>query len=212
MDLAEVLYNLQTVPAFDECISRMRGGDIEGTFAELDFGRMLYLNRAPFRFVVPSGTRGADYDIEILYPNGVVACGDAKCKIDSTEFSEHTIRNTLNKARKQLPNIQPGIVFVKIPPPWIVQPAHVNLMVDVAKSFLRGTRRIVAVQYYTSPITFTDGMLRHDHAFKQISNAKTDFGDGLNWDLFGKFNLPPERNGMPSHWQRIIFFPDGKPR
>jgi len=54
MDLAEVLYNLQTVPAFDECISRMRDGDIEGTFAELDFGRMLYLNRAPFRFVVPS--------------------------------------------------------------------------------------------------------------------------------------------------------------
>jgi hypothetical protein len=63
MDLAEVLYNLQTVPAFDECIERMRAGDLEGTFAELDFGRMLYLNKAPFRFVVPQGTRGTDYDI-----------------------------------------------------------------------------------------------------------------------------------------------------
>jgi hypothetical protein len=38
MDLAEVLYNLQTVPAFDECIERMRAGDLEGTFAESDFG------------------------------------------------------------------------------------------------------------------------------------------------------------------------------
>jgi hypothetical protein len=24
--------------------------------------------------------------------------------------------------------------------------------------------------------------------------------------------LPPEHNGMPPHWQRILFFPDGKPK
>jgi hypothetical protein len=104
MDLAEVIYNLQPVPGFDECITRMRDGDVEGTYAELDFGRMLYLNRVPFRFVVPQGTTGLDYDIEVEYPNGVIACADAKCKIESTEFSENTIRNTLSKARKQLPD------------------------------------------------------------------------------------------------------------
>jgi len=37
-------------------------------------------------------------------------------------------------------------------------------------------------------VSFTFGMLRHDHAFKQISNPKTDFGVGLNWDIFDKFN------------------------
>ena len=42
MLLAEALYNLQNVPGFDECITRMRDGDIEGTYAELDFGRMLF--------------------------------------------------------------------------------------------------------------------------------------------------------------------------
>ena len=31
MDLAEVIYNLQPVPGFDECITRLRDGDIEGT-------------------------------------------------------------------------------------------------------------------------------------------------------------------------------------
>jgi hypothetical protein len=31
MDLAEVIYNLQPVPGFDECIARMREGDIEAT-------------------------------------------------------------------------------------------------------------------------------------------------------------------------------------
>lgn len=35
MDLAEVIYNLQSVPGFDECLTRMRDGDIEGTYASL---------------------------------------------------------------------------------------------------------------------------------------------------------------------------------
>jgi hypothetical protein len=56
IDLAEILYNLQDVSGFDECISRMRDGDIEGAYAELDFGRMLYLNSIKFRYVAPQGT------------------------------------------------------------------------------------------------------------------------------------------------------------
>jgi hypothetical protein len=212
MDLAEVIYNLQAVPGFDECITRMRDGDIEGTYAELDFGRMLYLNEVPFRFVVPQGTTGFDYDIEVEYRNGVVAAADAKCKIESTDFGESTIKNTLNKARKQLPDASPGIVFVKVPPRWITNPENIVTMVDVARTFLRGTRRVVSVKYYTSPITFVDDMLRHDHAYKEISNPVTDFGNDEDWSIFKKFILPPEMNGMPAHWQRIIFFPDGKPR
>jgi len=212
MDLAEVIYNLQSVPGFDECITRMRDGDIEGTYAELDFGRMLYLNQVPFRFVVPQGTTGFDYDIEVEYPNGIIASADAKCKIESTDFSENSITNTLKKARKQLPDDSPGIVFVKVPPRWIVSSEITAAMLDVARSFLRGTRRVVSVKYYSSPITLTKNMLRHDHAYKEISNPLTDFGDNADWSIFKKFILPPEMNGMPPHWQRLIFFPDGKPR
>jgi hypothetical protein len=212
MDLAEVIYNLQPVPGFDECITRMRDGDIEGTYAELDFGRMLYLNKVPFRFVVPQGTAGLDYDIEVAYPNEIVASADAKCKIEGTDFSENTIENTLKKARKQLPDSMPGIVFVKVPPRWIADPNSVADMLQVARSFLRGTRRVVSVKFYSSPISFSDNMLRHDHAYKEISNPLTDFGNNMDWSIFKKFVLPPELNGMPAHWQRIIFFPDGKPR
>jgi hypothetical protein len=212
MDLAEVIYNLQSVPGFDECITRMRDGDIEGTYAELDFGRMLYLNKIPFRFVVPQGTTGLDYDIEVEYPNGVFATADAKCKIESTDFSKNTIKNTLSKARKQLPDANPGIVFIKVPPRWIADPATVEAMLDVARSFLRGTRRVVSIKYYSSPITFANNMLRYDHAYQEISNPATDFGNNADWGIFKKFLSPPEMNGMPPHWQRIIFFPDGKPR
>jgi hypothetical protein len=58
MDLAEILFNLQYVQGFDECISRMREGDIDGTHAELDLGRMLFLNRIRFRYIIPTGVKG----------------------------------------------------------------------------------------------------------------------------------------------------------
>ena len=212
MDLAEVIYNLQPVPGFDECIARMRDGDIEGTYAELDFGRMLFLNQVPFRFVVPQGEIGMDYDIEVEYPESLIASADAKCKIETTEFSENTIRNSLNKARKQLPDNRPGIVFVKVPPSWISDADRVSTMMKTALDFLRGTRRVVSVKFYSSPITLANNVMRHDHAYKEVSNPLTDFGENKDWSIFRKFDLPSEFNGMPSHWQRIIFFPDGKPR
>jgi hypothetical protein len=86
IDLAEVIYNLQHVRGFDECIARMRNGDIEGTYAELDLGRMLY--QVPFSYVVPQGVKkGQDYDVEVEYPD-VIACAEAKCNIESTTGRE----------------------------------------------------------------------------------------------------------------------------
>jgi hypothetical protein len=211
IDLAEVLFNVQDAPGFDECILKMRHGDIEGTFAELDFARMLCLNQVPFRFVVPQGTKKSDYDFQILYPNDLIACADAKCKIETSEFNENALRNILKEARAQLPNELPGIVFVKVPGRWVADPSFVNASVAIAKRFLGGVRRIVSVKYYSSPLVLKDGVMLHTHAYKEISNPKTEFGDNINWDIFKKHNLPPERNGMPEFWQRILFFPDGKP-
>src|SRR6516164_4099671 len=65
VDLAELLFNLQNVEGFDDCIDRMRRGVIESTYAELDLGRMLYLSGVTFRFVKPQGRKENDYDIEI---------------------------------------------------------------------------------------------------------------------------------------------------
>ena len=97
IDLAEVLYNLQHVPGFDECIAKMRNGDIEGTYAELDLGRMLYLNQVPFRYVVPQKVKRLDYDVEVEYQDGVIACAEAKCSIESTELGANRIKNKLDR-------------------------------------------------------------------------------------------------------------------
>lgn len=212
MDLAEILYNLQYVSGFDECISRTRDGDSEGTHAELDLGRMLYLHQIRFRYVVPQGFIGRDYDVDIICPNGLIVCGDAKCKVEATEFSRKTIDYTPEKARGQLPDDRPGIVFVKVPPRWMQIPNFVDVLVAVARDFLRTTRRVVSVKYYVSPITSMNGAMKVQHAFKEISNPITDFGLFHDWDIFRVIVMPPEWNGMPSWWRRIIFYPDGKVR
>jgi hypothetical protein len=212
IDLAEVLYNLQHVPGFDDCIAKMRNGDIEGTYAELDLGRMLYLNQVQFRYVVPQKVKGLDYDVEVEYPDGVIACAEAKCSIESTELSANTIRNKLDRARQQLPPDRPGIVFVKMPPRWMDASEFLKTTIGVAQDFLRGTKRVVSVKFYVSPNSIEGGYLKQEHAYKEISNPNNNFGSGRNWNLFRQWDLPPEYNGMPPHWQRVLFFPDGKVR
>jgi hypothetical protein len=72
IDLAEVLYNLQLVPGFDECVAKMRTGDIEGTYAETrSWADALPHNQLLFRYVVPQGIMGNDYDLEIEYADNV---------------------------------------------------------------------------------------------------------------------------------------------
>jgi hypothetical protein len=207
IDLAEVLYNLQHIFGFDECLARLYEGNIEGTLAELDLGRMLYINAVPFRFIVPRGKLKSDYDTEIIYPSGLVACADAKCKIEGTEFTERKIRSVLNEAREQLPRHRPGIVFVKVPASWLNDPRFLEVAQTAAQRFLGGVKRIVSVKYYTSPIAWQNNYLMIQHAFKEYSNATTDFGNNMNWDIFKPGPLPFEWNGAPPWWQRIFRFP-----
>jgi hypothetical protein len=208
IDLAEVIYNLQDVPNFDTCITRMRGGDIEGTAAELDLGRMLYLNKVPFRYVVPQGVKGKDYDADILFSGGVVACADAKCALENSDLKAKAISNKLEKARRQLPADQPGIIFVKTPAHWMADTTFLSIVIEQTSAFFAKTERIVSVKYYVAPRTIEGGYVKQEHAYKEMSNPKTRFAR-RDWTLFRPFNLPPEANGMPSHWQRILFFPDG---
>ena len=76
LDFAENLFNLQHVEGFDDRVTQMRSGSIEATFAEFDFGRFLYIHDIDFKFVMPSGVAGKDYDYRIRYqtPRGLRGC------------------------------------------------------------------------------------------------------------------------------------------
>jgi hypothetical protein len=210
VDFAELLWNLETVPGFDLCLERLRHADIESTYAELDLGRMLYCGDVDFRYVKPRQVKGEDYDIEIVLPDWIV-CADAKCKIESTDFSIETIQNSLAHARKQFPKDRPSVVFVKVPPRWFDDLAMALTLMDVARDFLRRTGRVVSVKYYMSDVIHRNGMLGHTHGFKELSNPDNRFDPKRNWDMFAEPPKTVSWNGMPLKWKRILFFPKDGP-
>ena len=210
VDLAELLFNLQKIEGFDRCIEQMKHGDLEGTYAELDLGRMLHIAGHTFRFIKPKQMKREDYDVEIILPDGTILCADAKCKIETTDFSKETVINALDKARKQLPD-RPGIIFVKVPSHWIEEQDAGQELNDIALDFLRGTGRIVSVKYYISRLIYRKGTLIHDHAFREISNPNNRFDNDRDWDILIEPAPRGSWNGMPTHWRRLLFFPNDGP-
>jgi hypothetical protein len=86
VDLAESLFNLCRIRGFADCIARMKtASNPEPSLAELHIGKMLYANDWQFRFIVPRGGRGDNYDLQIMYCYQFV-CGDAKCMIALSIF------------------------------------------------------------------------------------------------------------------------------
>lgn len=210
VDFAELLWNLQTVSGFELCLERLKHANIESTYAELDLGRMLHCGDVDFRFVKPRQIKGADYDVEIVLPDWTV-CADAKCKIETTEFSIETVQNSLMHARKQFPNDRPSFIFVKVPARWFDDLIPAVALLDIARDFLRQTGRIVSVKYYMSDIVHRNGTLGHVHGFKELSNPNNRFDRERNWDMFAEPFEPTNWNGMPPKWKRILFFPKDGP-
>jgi len=218
VDLGELLFNLQHTDGFDDCISRMQSGDIEATYAELDLGRMLYQSNLNFRFVTRSGKKGDDFDIEILLEDGTTVCADAKCKVETTEFSEQTVLNSLRHARGQFPTDKPSIVFVKVPPRWVGDDSNMKaILTKIANDFLRGTGRVVSVKYYVSNIQWEAGRVLHIQAFHEINNNYdiNRFDPSRNWDMFVETDTRFGPGGIenfsdvPERWQRLVYFPEG---
>jgi hypothetical protein len=209
IELAESLFNLQNIPGFDETIAQMKGGGdkIEATCAELDFGRFLYIHDVDFRFNLPSGKKGADYDVELIYPGGLAVPADAKCKLESTDIDPHSIGKTLEKGRTQLPPNRPGVIFLKVPQSWVADTAIAAEMVSEGQRFFRNTDRIISVKFYVSHLSIGNGVVLHRHAVREITNECSEFNDGRNWDLFTDHPVPSSWNGMPPKWQRILLFP-----
>jgi hypothetical protein len=207
LDFAETLFNLQHVEGFDGRVNQMRGGQIEATFAEFDFGRFLYLHDIAFKFVAPSGVKGSDYDCALEYADGREACADAKCRLEGTDARAETIRNSLVRARTHnLPADKPGIIFVKVPQTWFEQDQIRTGIRPVVEGFLKNTGRIVSVVIYTTavwPLHDQDMMLMR-HGFLEYPNGSHRFDMTKNWTLFKGYQVPGEWGGAHPKWTRVF--------
>jgi hypothetical protein len=118
INLAEMLFNLQWIPGYAECIAQFKTTEqkqIESAYAELDIARLLTIYNHRFAFNVRQNMKGSDFDLLITCPNGVEVCAETKCKLEETTFTEKTLKDVLEHARAQnLPSSRPGIIFVKL--------------------------------------------------------------------------------------------------
>jgi hypothetical protein len=210
VDFAEAIFNLQHIEGFGACLELMRTASIESTYAELDFGKWLYANQINFRFVKPVGKKREDYDVEINLDDGVRVCADAKCKIEANKFSEVSVTNTLQGARKQFPPDRPSAIFVKIPSHWLEKKDHAIALEHSAKVFLLGTGRIVSVIFYSNHLQYRDGRLSHTHGFREVTNPNNRFDPRRDWKLF-RARPAGGWNGMPRVFRRLVFFPNDGP-
>jgi hypothetical protein len=203
-DLGELLFNLQDVTGFDALMERMKTGDAESYMAELRIGRLLYVNDVKFRFNVPHGRSQEDYDLEIVHPGGGILCADTKCKIETTQFSENSIRNALDKARKQLPPEGAGMIYLLVPGHWLEVPDSQQKMIETAQDFLRTTGRVVMVTYYAEPLSYTPGVMRQGHRFREIQNPRRSEQD---WSLVQYMPRTNYWDALPEKWVRLVNFP-----
>jgi hypothetical protein len=190
LQLAETLFNLQGVPGIDERLDLLFRGQIESTMAELDFGMFLRMQGADFRYVPTSGVKGRDYDVELIYPDGLIACADSKCKLDGSAFSRDGLLSTLKKTRKQLPVERPGIAFVKVPREWVDrETGNLGLGNDVADlldEFFRATGRVVLVALYSRMTTELSEGTAINHVCLQLENRRPRFERAGPWGLFDR--------------------------
>ena len=198
-DLTEMLFNLQTEAGFFEFYDRFRekpAREFEAAYAELQTARMLYATGYRFRFVEPKSLKkGENYDFEIRYPDGLIACLETKSRMEAETVNPDAVAGKLRKARTQLPENAPGIILFKIPQHWYTNPDIQGELRSVALDFLRSTTRVVSVKYYVSRVDL-DTRRRtttHRHAYDEITNLQTKF-PVRNWNIF-------HGNEHPTNWR-----------
>ncbi|MGD1037717.1 MAG: hypothetical protein ABR878_11080 [Roseiarcus sp.] len=207
LELAEILFNLQCTDGFRSCIKQLEAGQIEGTYAELETAKWLYVYEVPFRFNTPVGARGCDYDLELDYGTVRVAA-DTKCKLEHSVVDPNSVKNTLYDNRDQLPKDRPGVMFVKLPAHWLETPHIMDIITAITNDFFANTGRVVAIKYY-SPLRVIDGgVVRAFFRFRELTNPKHRFADlKLNWDLWGEKTAKDGMLPLPERWTRVIEWP-----
>ena len=138
-----MLFNLCGVEGAEHRYEYLREANIESGVADLEAAEIFHYRAIHFRFRAETGRRGADYDIEAFFEIPI-AC-ESKCKLETTRLTAKTVTETLDVARGQLPTDRPGLVFLRLPEPWVLDAPMQQLIDDGIHTMFRKTGRISAV-------------------------------------------------------------------
>jgi hypothetical protein len=118
ISIAEIIYNSQKVEGIEHKIQLLKSEDVESALAELEGIQLILSSNRKLKIVTPSGIKGKDYDVEVYLADGTPVACEMKCKLESTDFSEATLRKTITDGAEQLPKDMCGAMFIKLPEIW----------------------------------------------------------------------------------------------
>jgi hypothetical protein len=154
IQLAELLTCLEPVPNFDAKLQDLRKKGLEETFYELRVAHELHEKGYLVKFVVPSGVRGQDFDLEARLEQESLAV-EVKCLTDEPDYSAKMLYNRLKKASGQLPQTGGGIIFIMLPSAWITRDDFQNETGKTVESVFRNYSRLNAIHFHWEE--WTDG-------------------------------------------------------
>lgn len=193
METAELLFNFQDISGVENLVERIKKDSIEACVAELQSAKLLYFNDTPFYFNSPSNQKGLDYNVVATTQGFEIPC-EIKCKIESTNFSENTIKATLKHARTQLPENTPSIIFIKIPETWTVEDETEEKLLGVLNEFFNGTTRVNSVIYHWEEWDYLQtGQALRTIRFNEIANPNSKV-------KLERILKKPEINQSPANW------------
>jgi len=147
--LADTLYAVHRLEHVSDRLERLRGPNLEGTVAELAAIERLHV-WSPV-WLRPESLGG--YDADVMLDDGTMCALEVKCRLEETENTSSGVLSRLRKARRQLPDDRPSLVWVR----YAGQPVGrfqgptmrgvgVAAVIETAvQEFLRNTRTVSAV-------------------------------------------------------------------
>jgi hypothetical protein len=143
--LAEHLFNLQDVDGLDRKIEEIRRQHLQSRYDELLAAGLMRRANIRIRFLPPPEEKGVKHpDIGVICPGDRSLIIEVEGKDEENEPSASTLKTTLNHAREQLPDDQPGVIIVRIPQGWAERADAVALYEEETRRLFRNSRRIIA--------------------------------------------------------------------
>ena len=121
-DLAKSLLCLQGSKGFQHEMVRIRSigkKDLQQAAGSLKIAMLFKSKFDFFEFVVPTGTRGLDYDLNVKSNSGHCLSIECKNKMQDTPYSDGIIKRDLKEARHQLRlSSHKKVITIQIPESW----------------------------------------------------------------------------------------------
>jgi hypothetical protein len=142
--VGDTLFALRSCVGFSDFCERLKQRNFKSTFYELFSAKLLLeadfaICGRPITYV-----KTRDFDFHAIR-NGQQVNVEVTA-LSKQGFSEITLRNALNKKRRQVPNTEPAIIFCVLPESWSEDPqVWKSYAPAICTAFLSSTRRVTAV-------------------------------------------------------------------